>query len=1463
MTNRRTRAVLLGSMLLAVSALFGDPASPPAAAPFVVNGPVFTRPFYNAGVQPVQILAADFNGDPYPDLLVLNRRHQQNPNLLGGEFQFLYGKPDASFTQTPPIFTGNARPSRAIVVDVHGDHHNDIVLAKEQFHGLSVYLSGLGPSLIETPVATAGTPSALASGDFNRDGQVDVVVGYVDLNRVDVILGIARPGSTVASIDSIGSASDLATGDFDEDGLADIAIAIVGSCDVPACAPVEILLARGLGDGSFATPAPILTGGSATRLAAGDFDGDGHLDLAAAVQDPTAPAGGVLFLRGLGTAAFAPGVPLITPFVNVQELLARDLDGDGTLDIAARQLPPPTDPPPVNIALFSHDGQGGFRSLPPPREPNGSPAFSFELADLNRDGAPDAVLASNVIGGQAADELEVQFGTPRDGFLREQCIADGWLFGGVEAVDLDRDGRTDLLALENRAFYGPVGVRRFMAQPDGSFLEAPRYLVTGEVMSFRTSDFNEDGLMDLAILKFQGGVPGDPTVEIAFGQPDGGFGPGTGLRPTDGPVGLTTGDFDGDGRTDLAVALRCADVICQYGRVAVYRGLGDGSFTDPTYGALYQNFPRFWSIASGDFDGDGSDEILLSTDFGATLYRFDGTGLSGGALVGPGGPLTVTDITGDGLLDLLNANLVIPGRGDGTFSPGIPVAILSGAVAVADFTGDGALDVVSTMDPIRLEASGLLVDRADGQGGFALPGTFHFIFSQPVGIAALDFDRDGRPDIAFGGPHLCLASNIGGNPDRDADGIADAMDPCVDSDADGFADHLTGAGTCALDNCPGVPNVAQTDRDGDGLGDACDPCPSDPLADRDGDGVCTATDVCPSFADPDQHDTDHDGVGDACDNCPAVGSTDQTDSNGDGAGDACQPRLVINEIVEDGGDDLEVLADARDPQGDPLTGHVRITGPPAPLALGNLLNATDFCSPDRLPAGAGVGEGLIYVSVPGARLLADLDFGVGCVDGAPDYMVVPGSCDRPRGSFTSPQSLSLDLTTLTLPADVCIAHYPSLDGFLTVHLLAADDQSLKYSLTPEQDVVDVTSPGGLPASVPLPALDPTVEYVLHLSVSDGTTPPAEDAKPFHAHGESLLVITSANAAPVAAAGAVATTVECTGASAGTVTLDGGASTDPDSSPGTADDIARYDWYEHYGEATERLLGSGTPLSVDLPLGAHTITLKVTDHDGLSDTDSIVVTVQDTVPPTLSVLTDPSVLWPANHDLVPIAVSWQAQDACAGGSVTVVLVSATSSEPDDAAGNDDGATGGDVQGADAGTADTSVLLRAERQGRGPGRVYTLLYRATDPSGNTTTSPGVVTVPHDQGQGPEPLLMHLESVTPGTAAQRIFWPAIAGATGYDVIRGTLRQVRLENGTINLGAVSVLARNTTLTSVSEPSSTPVPEVGETFFYLVQERTADRATGWGSEPAPWPRAPGSCEGGCPSVTGSTVAGGEGPARR
>jgi len=82
---------------------------------------------------------------------------------------------------------------------------------------------------------------------------------------------------------------------------------------------------------------------------------------------------------------------------------------------------------------------------------------------------------------------------------------------------------------------------------------------------------------------------------------------------------------------------------------------------------------------------------------------------------------------------------------------------------------------------------------------------------------------------------------------------------------------------------------------------------------------------------------------------------------------------------------------------------------------------------------------------------------------------------------------------------------------------------------------------------------------------------------------------------------------------------------------------------------------------------------------------------------------------------------------------VALVSASSSEPDDARGEGDGHTVGDIQGAEPGTAADQLLLRAERAGGGDGRTYTLVYSVTDESGNGSEATAEVRVPHDQGHG----------------------------------------------------------------------------------------------------------------------------------
>ena len=147
----------------------------------------------------------------------------------------------------------------------------------------------------------------------------------------------------------------------------------------------------------------------------------------------------------------------------------------------------------------------------------------------------------------------------------------------------------------------------------------------------------------------------------------------------------------------------------------------------------------------------------------------------------------------------------------------------------------------------------------------------------------------------------------------------------------------------------------------------------------------------------------------------------------------------------------------------------------------------------------------------------------------------------------------------------------------------------------------------------------------------------------------------------------------------------------------------------------------------LPLGQTLVSFTTTDVSGNGAGCASTVTVADSVAPMVALTVNRQVLWPPDHRLVPITAQVSVADRC-DPSVSFQLVSITSSEPDNGLG--DGDKPGDIQGAELGTADTSFALRAERSGLGSGRVYAIVYRASDDSGNTREGTVFVRVPLNQ-------------------------------------------------------------------------------------------------------------------------------------
>ena len=214
-----------------------------------------------------------------------------------------------------------------------------------------------------------------------------------------------------------------------------------------------------------------------------------------------------------------------------------------------------------------------------------------------------------------------------------------------------------------------------------------------------------------------------------------------------------------------------------------------------------------------------------------------------------------------------------------------------------------------------------------------------------------------------------------------------------------------------------------------------------------------------------------------------------------------------------------------------------------------------------------------------------------------------------------------------------------------------------------------------------------------------------------------------NQPPVADAGSDQT-VEQESYDGTEITLDGSGSTDPDSTEGTNDDIVSFEWYEGM-----TLLGNGEVIDYTFPLGEHIVTLVVTDSQGETDNDEVIITVVDTTPPMIyDVVAAPDVLWPPNHKMVEVFVEMYATDICDPTPFYYILW-ITSNEPINGPG--DGSTEPDWILFD--NEPLVVLLRAERAGGGDGRVYTILVVCEDASGNISTETVDVIVPHDQGKG----------------------------------------------------------------------------------------------------------------------------------
>lgn len=710
-------------------------------------------------VPPTGLVLGDFGGDGLVDIAVTTPETRIG-NSTSGAVTILEGEirpsGEREFFDAAKIAV-DGFPSALIAAPFDDDEIPDLIVADGNGRSI-VFLKGLNDSDYFAPpgppIEVGSLPNGMATEDLNGDGELDLVVanggssdstpGSVSILRgqgdgtfVTVLQfdpSSEEPNQLVKELATELNTQAVALGDLNDDDFIDIVAVNTNSN--------SLTIFFGEGALSFGNRTTVPIGASPSDIALVDLDGDGALDVITA--DSFADTDGAVTVRlgnGDGTfqaaRAFQAGN---TP----NGIAVDDLNDDGHLDLVA------SNGRSSDVSVLLGDGSGDFataRTFVANAEP-----ITVALADMDDDGTIDVVAITKAELGTAT-LLRNRGG----GILNAvEDVLVGVSPSTIASGDMNDDAAPDLVvgtSLGTVEIYAP--------QSQGGFSSLQSVNVGGSLRSLEVVDLDGDAVLDLAVVDREG-----ERVVVLKGLGGARFSDPLSIPSDPRPTSITSGDFNADGRVDLALTTAGPDgAEPAVARVTTLLQQANGSFAATTPAAV-EKTPLF--VAAADFNADGRDDVAVAnqaTNTVSILFSNANGSLRLNQTLNPNDvgqqptSLTIADLNADGRPDLAigdflagiaaqTIKIFLTGA-DSLLTPlgrGLSAGTALSGIVARDFTGDALYDIIAVQQTANQVT--LFRDRGEGRGFVSLAGDN--VSRQPINITVADFDGDGLYDAATG-----------------------------------------------------------------------------------------------------------------------------------------------------------------------------------------------------------------------------------------------------------------------------------------------------------------------------------------------------------------------------------------------------------------------------------------------------------------------------------------------------------------------------------------------------------------------------------------------------------------------------------------------------------------------------------------------------------------------------------------